>query len=904
MGLTKNYLKFAPAGVCNVIGSSWAGIELLPSGSLPGHTDIGTHVCVGACESLVVWDIRTGDKVKTLTNGVSMVTSIAYNGSSHLAVGYLNGSVSVFPLNDAGESVIFEGHQSSVACLAFDSDEGLRLASGGKDTDIIVWDIVSQRGLYRLKGHKNEVTRVRFVPKRNILVSSSRDTFVKFWDLDIQHCFKTITDHTSSVGDFIFLKDYSYMVTGSAMQDLKVWSLEYIEKDVVELADKRPRLETPDDENEEQQVKCSLLGTIPKECKEEILSMSTRGSLFGFHGNDKKLAVYRTRSDEEIEHRLKKRTKKLKKQLAENGHGQTDSGVAVSLTIDDLVVKLQTIVASFKIRAFQILEHGEEKAKIVALLKDNSIETYGLEYRRVEKTVVDTLSKFSLPGHRNEIRTLSFSSDSSAVMSGSSESIRIWNRSSLKCVRSFASGYTTSSAFVFGDRHVVVGTRSGQLEIYDIAAGLQEDSVDAHEGIVRTICLTTDKRGLASGGEDKQVLLWDFDYVLEEAEDETKQPRRKITVVPKKKVEMADVVLCVKYSNDMKYFVASLLNSKIYVFFADTMKLVWVLYDHDFAVTCIDISTDSQILISGSIDKSIHVYDLQFGQCLRFIKCAHDDRVNSVQFLPNTHLFFSSSHDGTVKQWDADTFQNVLILRGHHNNVTCLAVSPNGKFVASSATDKSLRLWEKTEEILVLDEEKEMERERELDDKEREDLVIPGERDNEAVIVGSKNTRTESSADKLIEQLIENFNSKESAKSSVKKPSDVLKQIPSSELEAALLLLPFVYVEQLLPILATIIEDEAEVELPWRCVMLLVRVHLGQITNNRTLLPVLEKLRRLRMLLKQEKELINFNRVGLLFLKQKLEDRDSIMLFSDVTNLLNEKKKRRRRKQAIVTIKA
>jgi len=59
-----------------------------------------------------------------------MVTSIARNENGHFAVGYQNGSVTVFPLS-AGESITFEGHKSSVACLAFDSAEGLRLASGG-----------------------------------------------------------------------------------------------------------------------------------------------------------------------------------------------------------------------------------------------------------------------------------------------------------------------------------------------------------------------------------------------------------------------------------------------------------------------------------------------------------------------------------------------------------------------------------------------------------------------------------------------------------------------------------------------------------------------------------------------------------------------------------------------------
>ena len=44
-----------------------------------------------------------------------------------------------------------------------------------------------------------------------------------------------------------------------------------------------------------------------------------------------------------------------------------------------------------------------------------------------------------------------------------------------------------------------------------------------------------------------------------------------------------------------------------------------------------------------------------------------------------------------------------------------MAVSPNAKFVVSCGHDKTLRLWERTDEVLVLDDERETEREREGD---------------------------------------------------------------------------------------------------------------------------------------------------------------------------------------------
>ena len=42
---------------------------------------------------------------------------------------------------------------------------------------------------------------------------------------------------------------------------------------------------------------------------------------------------------------------------------------------------------------------------------------------------------------------------------------------------------------------------------------------------------------------------------------------------------------------------------------------------------------------------------------------AHDDDVTCVRFVPDTHLFFSCGKDGVVKQWDADKFLLIQVLK-------------------------------------------------------------------------------------------------------------------------------------------------------------------------------------------------------------------------------------------------
>jgi WD40 repeat protein len=46
--------------------------------------------------------------------------------------------------------------RSAVTALRFNAS-GVQLASGAQDTDIVVWDVVSQAGLFRLRGHHGQV---------------------------------------------------------------------------------------------------------------------------------------------------------------------------------------------------------------------------------------------------------------------------------------------------------------------------------------------------------------------------------------------------------------------------------------------------------------------------------------------------------------------------------------------------------------------------------------------------------------------------------------------------------------------------------------------------------------------------------------------------------------------------
>ena len=137
--------------------------------------------------------------------------------------------------------------------MAFDKD-GVRLASGATDTDIIVWDLIGEIGLFKLRGHKGQITGLSLLdstptsPHTNghlnedgidgqadaeadsnsneILISTSKDALVKVWDLRSQHCVEThVAQSNGECWSMTVSPDQNGLITAGNDGELKVWTV-------------------------------------------------------------------------------------------------------------------------------------------------------------------------------------------------------------------------------------------------------------------------------------------------------------------------------------------------------------------------------------------------------------------------------------------------------------------------------------------------------------------------------------------------------------------------------------------------------------------------------------------------------------------------------------------------------
>ena len=67
--------------------------------------------------------------------------------------------------------------------------------------------------------------------------------------------------------------------------------------------------------------------------------------------------------------------------------------------------------------------------------------------------------------------------------------------------------------------------------------------------------------------------------------------------------------------------------------------------------------------------------------------------VNSVCFSPDRRMVVSGSWDRTVRLWDVETGACVKRLEGHSDVVTSVCFSPDGRRLGSGSMDDTVRLW-------------------------------------------------------------------------------------------------------------------------------------------------------------------------------------------------------------------
>jgi len=587
------------------------------------------------------------------------------------------------------EPLVLNGHGSSpVQMVVFDKNIGSvgRLASGGADGVVILWDVIAETGLFRLLGHRGPVTGITFIrPSADMsgvdgLVTSGSDGLVKVWDLNGQCCVQTLTGHRGSVGclDCSILrppggstggdseKGKWRLVTGCADGQVRVWTVEDLKlgsdsKDKETEANDSNETgadgKEPDDDDEVFRYMGSLQPpaalNMTTSNKEGIASIHFHpsGRYVGIcRANDRVIEIYAARSEVEVQ---KKRRRRLRRRREKQ----------------NLAAAVPDKSATKKRGLLDDPESEEEQDNDA---KDGSL----LE---MSPKAIKAMDEFEFRG-----------------------TIRAANK-----IRGFAFAPAQERG---GGIRVVVALATNALEVHSLpkpskqapGAPVTAEKVSAldmygHPTGIRSVSLSSED-AMACTISKSVVKIWNV---------ANRSCLRSLIAAPSGK-GASYYCLCSTFLPGNTHVVLGTREGHLIVMDVASGDIVYTEENaHDGAIWSLDMYHRKDVisLVTGSADKLVKYWAIesQEGDDSRHPMVHHSrtlqmsDDVMCVRFSHSVdkekRLLFVASLDSTIKVFFDDSLKFFLSLYGHKLPVLAFDSSFDDTILASGGADKSIKIW-------------------------------------------------------------------------------------------------------------------------------------------------------------------------------------------------------------------
>lgn len=603
--------------------------------TLSGHVD--QVRCVAVSEKrllsgsrdgkLIVWELMTGKMLKTLTQHVSSVNTVAFShkgnrfasGGDELSIYVFNtsscellGKIDIlapvrsilFSLDDdyilAGHkdrmvrswhietnmATLISTHNDSVNQIVLSLD-GHKIASCSDDTTIILHDI--NRGTSKndvLKGHSDWVSCIAFNNETTLLASGSDDRSVLIWQLSSLEVLARINGHSDTIRCVVFNYEGSRVLTGSADELIKIW-----------------------DPYKGRQIGKALdfhIGSV------NSMAFQIDGTRLVSGGSDMVLKVYdnilRSMNEFAID---------------------TAAPKFGGMSKDELV---KTSLSTCR---YRILHGHKSSVNGVSINHDGTlVATCGNDMLIILWDMTTGKPLKTLEGHTDWISELQFSRDGLLLLScGDDASLRVWDvKTGVQTQVIMHATWVKACVWSATNKEVATCQKNGLVYIWDLDTKEDIHRFSGHKGMVYCVAYDTFGTKIASGGEDKIIWVWD------------------------------------------------LLGEK---------PVGKELSGHSGVVLSVQFNRTSTHLVSGGSDSYIYIWDLSSSSKKPLQFCGHTGPVNCVQFFHRDTRLVSCGTDRGVMFWDVNTLQqHGSTLSEHADSVNSIAITRNGNFLVSVGSDK------------------------------------------------------------------------------------------------------------------------------------------------------------------------------------------------------------------------
>ncbi|XP_054724725.1 protein qui-1-like [Uloborus diversus] len=240
-----------------------------------------------------------------------------------------------------------------------------------------------------------------------------------------------------------------------------------------------------------------------------------------------------------------------------------------------------------------------------------------------------------------------------------------------------------ASALCFGHDHCrcVVACEDGRYHVFDVHSASLLHTLSGHSDAICSVQVQPNDTFLVTAGGNK-VMVWNFT-----------RPKREAINHLKPKVKRVDShrepISCLAVSKDGTLAVSGSKDNLLKMWNLATGEVSQTLSGHTAPVTCVMFAPSGLFIVSGSEDTTLRVFGLPLGLAEVTFK-EHQSKVLSVDIGADSRRVLSCDSQGYHRLWTADAGSQIYA----YIKPTCLVtLSGNTVFAVTGKNDNVLKFW-------------------------------------------------------------------------------------------------------------------------------------------------------------------------------------------------------------------
>ncbi|EFN73134.1 Uncharacterized WD repeat-containing protein alr3466 [Camponotus floridanus] len=372
----------------------------------------------------------------------------------------------------------------------------------------------------------------------------------------------------------------------------------------------------------------------------------------------------------------------------------------------------------------RICEHIAPVLTLTTALNNSVIVSGGEDSRIIATSLLTGEVLMKVDHHRGPVTTIRVDSAGEVLVSGSVDgTVCLWSLESFSLLNSITLPSPVVMLDVSADSVFLLAACEDQkLYLRSLATGTEIHTLRGHQGPVKSLCLAKDCRRAIAGGTEGRVSVFDMhsgklirtlpanpsasvtsvkvtekdDFLItggggrvtywsfrgEEPPPKPQKPGKQDSLQPH-----TAPISCLDISRDGAMAVTGGVDSLVNLWQLNTHELLSTLEGHIASITCIAFSASGLFVASGSEDKTVRVWGLTLGLVVATFR--HQAPVTAVTAMLDGRRVVSSDRAGVIRVWAADSGTLIQSVCGPGR---CFAVASDMRYAVCGSGDNQVRI--------------------------------------------------------------------------------------------------------------------------------------------------------------------------------------------------------------------